>query len=495
MQRGLFFASVVLCILGAALPAPGEPGEGRNFYNLGVFAYEDGAFDDAEFNLLRAVQLEPDNPYIHHYLGKTYLTRGWLPKAEVHLSRAWEIDPEIPELRSDLAALHFQQSNYTRAAALYGEVAEQDPSDVLANYNAGISLFREDRFEAAAGRLLEAADRSPSVRGNAYYYVGLCYQELGEIDQAAEKFAYVRDHAESSSLRKSAENALWALKARARAERRFRFYGRLGAGYDDNVRLSPGDEDLAAKEGDAYLQAYLSGRYDLVRGDVTTFGVGYNHSQTVYEDLTEFNLIGATPNLYAQVRHRALTYGFRYLPSFYWLDGDTYLQRHQLRPELQWKLGKRVVSLLAYAYERDDYQSDDGRDGDAHLGSLDLVYGFGGRTTFLRLGGTYKSRSADSPDQEYQQWTARGGLGFELLAGVQATVKARYYWKDYDNVDSDFETRREDRNLQAGLTLERALFTDWLGWLVEYSYTRSDSNIDSFDYDRNQVSLSLTARY
>lgn len=495
MQRGFFVAFIALITLGASTPAPCGQEQGRNFYRLGVFAYEDGAYADAEIQLLQAAELDPENPAIQHYLGKTYLTLGRLPEAQTHLSQARRIDPDLPGLKSDLAALHFRQADYAEAAALYGELAREETSNVLASYNAGISLYRQERFGEALEQLLEAAERSPSVQANAFYYVGLCYQELGDTAKAAEKFTHVRDHSQNDSLRKSAENALWALKARTRSERRLRFYGRLGGGYDDNVRLAADDDDIAAREGDSFLRAHLSGRYDLVRGDSAVAGLGYSHYQTVYQDLAAFNLIGATPTLYAKLRSGAFSLGFRYSPSFYWLDGDSYLHRHQLRPELRWKIRDRLVSLLAYAYQRDDHRIDDDRDGAAHLGSLDLVHGFGGRKTFVRAGATYKMRTADSPDQEYRQWAVRGGVGFGLFAGIQAALKTRYRGKNYDNVDTDFDQRREDRNFQAGVTLEGHLFADWLGWLLEYGYTRNQSNVDSFDYDRNQVGLSLTARY
>ncbi len=76
-----------------------EGEEGRAYYDLGVFAYEDGDYEDAENNLTKALEFNPFNPFYNHYLGKTYLKKERYQEAENYLTIAWKISPDIPGLR------------------------------------------------------------------------------------------------------------------------------------------------------------------------------------------------------------------------------------------------------------------------------------------------------------------------------------------------------------------------------------------------------------
>ncbi len=486
---------VLACLAGTASAAV-QHGDGRSHYYLGVFAHEDGAYQAAEEHLRAALDREPDNPYYQHYLGKTALKLRQYDEALSYLQAAWETDPDIPGLKVDLAATRFELRQFGPASELYVEVVAEDASNVLAAYNAGISLYREARYREAIDYLERAAAGSASVRDNAVYYAGVCYQRLGMLDEAIDKLEYVRDRAASASLRASAENALWAIKAQAREEQRLRLLAKLSFGYDDNVRLAPDIADgLGAGQGDYFFAGSLSGSYDLLRAGGFTLGAGYNHYQTAYTDLDEYDLVSATPNLYARYRARPFTFGLRYLPSFYWLDKDRYLTRHEVRPSVQWRLRKNLVTAATYAYQDEDYDQDDGRDGQAHLGSLDLAYNFGGRKNYLRVGGEFKDKSADAPDQEYEQWTARVGVSLGLPLGLGLGLKGRYYSKKYQAADPVFGFRRSDDYWEGAVSVEHRFFADWLGVVGEFTYVDNDSNIVVYDYVRRIGTLSLTARY
>jgi len=74
----------------------------RAYYDLGVFAYEDADYKDAEENLLKALEFLPGNPSYNHFLGKIYLKTEQYSEAEIFINKAWNVKPELPGLEYDM---------------------------------------------------------------------------------------------------------------------------------------------------------------------------------------------------------------------------------------------------------------------------------------------------------------------------------------------------------------------------------------------------------
>ena len=73
MQRALNYVSVILVVLFFFLPANAAEEGGGAYYDLGVFAYEDGDYEVAEKNLLKAADLEPNNNLIKIMLANFFI--------------------------------------------------------------------------------------------------------------------------------------------------------------------------------------------------------------------------------------------------------------------------------------------------------------------------------------------------------------------------------------------------------------------------------------
>jgi tetratricopeptide (TPR) repeat protein len=467
----------------------------RNYYYLGVFSYEDGAYEDAEDKFLKALDIDPANPDYNHELGKTYLRMGRYADAEIRLKAALQVDPDIPELKYDLASAQQKTGRRNEADRLFQEIAKEEPSNVLAKYHAGISLYRQGRCTEAIEYLLEAAEKSSTIRHNGHYYIALCYYSMGKTDEAIAILELLRDHAGAESLRKSAANVLEEIENRERASKHYSIFAKVGYGYDDNVKLAPQDEDIVSDEADFFAMGYVSGSYNFFDGKSFKIGAGYIHYQTRYNDLEEFDLIGSTGNLYAKYTYSKVTFSLNYLPSFYWLDWNNYLRRHQIRPMLVWKISSTFASALTYNYNLDKYFQDSGRNGHSNNITWDGIYNVRGGRVFLLAGAGFRAKSASSPDQDYDQLTARLGITAHLPWGVLLNLKGKYYKRDYDNVDSFFGVKREDDNYQGSISFWRELYYKWLGLSFTFDYTDNHSNINDFTYDRRITSLSLTAKY
>jgi tetratricopeptide (TPR) repeat protein len=490
---GLAVLFATLCPLSWA----GTDG-GRAHYDAGVFAHAEGDFASAEAHFQKALSFAPRNPYYHHYLGKTYLDTARLAEAAGPLEEAWRIDPGISGLRHDLATLCFRTGRFRDAIGHYEAILADDPSAVLARYYLGISYLRDGQYASALDHLRRAAEQSPTIRDNGDYHAGICYQELGRWEKAVEKFTHVRDHAASASLRESAQRRLTVLE-RQKAKP-YRLYLQTGYMSDSNVLLEAVGQDLPSRKKDGALLGYVAGRWDLFTADTWTLGAGYSHYHLDYQRQDDFDLSASLPQIYLRKRFEPLAVCLTYTPHYYWLGGDDYLMKHEIRPDLVWRLTPRLSARLAYAYEVKKYFQTTDLSGHAHRFDVDLSWTLG-QGLELHGGGGHEVNSADVPAQDYDRTQLRLGAVASLPWALRLHVMGKYTIKDYASPNPALgDLVREEQTLEGLANLSRRLLWDWLRIAAEYRFTRNDANIrfnkvDIFDYDRHQATLSLTASF
>jgi tetratricopeptide (TPR) repeat protein len=493
MSRSFKFVFVFSLVLLLAVATAAEEA-GRAYYDLGVFAYDDGDYGEAEKSLKAALTFMPDNPSYNHYMGKTYLKMKRYDEALAHLKPAYDVNPEVPGLKYDLALGFFQVQDYAKAADLFEDVFQEDPSNVLALYHTGVSLYMQKEHSKALDYLINASEKSPSIKAMGYFYAGICHQKMGDMENAVKKLEYVKYNAKEASLRESAVQRLEAIEKQKKLKP-YSVYMKLGIQYDDNVVLEPVDEDVVADEEDWMAVLYFSGRYNVVNRQDYILGAGYNHYQTWHEDLDEYDLTGSILDLYATYRFNPFTFGFTYSPNYYWLDSDSYIMKHHLKPEVSYKINENLVTKLSYSYYRNKYFEDEDRDGHTHEGFLNFYYRLGGQMGYLFGGLGYEDVTASHPDQYFGQLKTRlgGSLNMPLELVFNATLK--FYRKDYDNVNSIFGVSREDNKYNILVSLSRKLVYDWLRIVGEYSYTKNDSNISDYEYKRHVANLSVAVSF
>ncbi len=490
MQRALSYVSVILFVLVLFLPAYAEEEPGGAYYDLGVFAYEDGDYKVAEKHLLKALELDPDNPFYSHFLGKIYLKTARYQEAMNYLDAAWKANPDLSELKYDMAFLNFKMSNYSKAADLFTEIVDEDPSNLLPHYF--------ELYQIALDHFLAAAEETPADKANSSYYAGVCYWKTGKNEKAVEKFEYVRDDAESGLLRDNAVELLRMIKketAGVADEPSYGLYLRVGHYYDDNVPLEPLYDDFYTDEDDYVTNVVLSGKYNFVNKKTHIIGAGYTHYQTWYNELSEYNLTGSIGKLYAKYFSEPFTFGLSYIPSYYWLDSEGYLRRHKLTPDIVWECTDKLLTKLSYSYYDDENFLNDNRDGDTHEVFLDAYYSILAKKAYLFAGVGYEDNAASHPDQEYDRLQTKLGLSLTLQWDVELKLTGEYQEKRFDNVDTFYGVERDDTKYNGSVSLSRKLFCDWLSALAEFKYTKSESNIKELEYERKVAGLSLTATY
>ncbi len=467
----------------------------HNYYGLGVFAYEEGNFTEARDLLLKAVVLDPENARANFYLGQAYVKLAQPDKAEHYLTTALSLDPQVPGLKYSLGILFYQINDYEQARQKFEEVVAGNPSDILAIYYSGMSLYKLEQYDAAGGLLIEAAQMSPSIEANGYYYAGVCNYQLRRLDEAVKQFEHVMEIADSEDLKDNAR--LWAqtIKKNQAAVKPYSLYLKTGYLYDDNVVLEPADRDIVSDESDSAFLLYFSGKYDLIDDRQLRSGIGYSHYQTWYQDLDEYDLTGSIGNVYLNYKFcESVTMGVKYLPTYYWVDSESYLMQHQVKPSALWMIDNFNAVDFSYSYYRNNYFTDNSRDGHSNEMTADYSHGFSSLDGFMFCGIGFEVYSAFEKDQDYRELKTRLGISYDVFDQTNITVYGNYYGKQYDARDLTYKVKRDDSRYFASASITRNIWKQWLNVSAEYTYTKNNSNIADFDYERNAILLSVSVK-
>jgi len=462
-----------------------------DYFDLGVFAFEDLDYKGAIYNFNKALDLDKKNPLYYQYIGKTYLQLDNYKKANIFLTKAFKINPDLPEIIYDIALLKYQKELYSDAAELFIKVYNEDSKNVLAAYHAGICLFKIEKYKKAQKYFLLVAEKSPNIRDNAYYYAGICFQKTGNIDKAISFMVKVRDSSKIDNLKKYAQKWIDALYFKKQKDRKFNVFAHFAFLYDDNVRAYPEDEYYSEKKEDLLIRAYFKFDYKIKQDDNLIFGSAYSHFQTLHFDLNEFDVIGSILNLYASYKiDKNLLYSFKYSPSYNYLDYSKYIARQTIENSLLWTVNDELTTKFTYKYYIDNYFENSGRDANTNDIAIDLRYRIKNYVLFAQFNAV--DTSSSYIEYNYEQLKTDLGLQFNIFEKLNVMFNTKYYDKRFESYE--LENKRKDIKLDT----ELRLFIDFKNKFtagIEYQHTKNNSNNNAYDYRRNIIGILLSTRF
>lgn len=475
-------------------------------YALGLAALAARQPAEAVFALTRVLMNDPGHVEARLALARAYVHLGDLGSARREIA-AVTTEAEVPPA---LAAI---LERYVAAldAALADRAAALDTAIADSAYYRGVTLLDAGRATEAAEVLRGIVEAHPDHLP-ARAELGRAYASQGDFAAARRELAMVADQdTVPAEVRDSMDRYIAALDARLDAQRRTRVSGyvRVRSGYDSNVNNATDEERILipafaalglgtlsadareqedgfaetsarlsvvhATSGRARLVADLSANvrnnFDEVRFDQTTFGgsLGYGW-ETANGSVT---LAGQAQTF--RVDHEVFRNAFGVLAG--------------------WRTRTRGGKDLSLNLQFSDLDFPDNDTRDAHRGALGATVGaaVAAGHTYL-FGGAYAGReeTTDGRFDHLSQWFMGARAGVETrtsdrLALFAAIVAERQI---YDEDEPVFMTARRTwrADLRGGLRYRLSRDIDLL---VEAGYTRADSNIVLFDYDRVTASMRI----
>ena len=130
--------------------AAGLPERWSLFYDRGVSLERSGQWQRAEPDLLKALELKPDQPMVLNYLGYAWIDRGEnLERGLKMIEKAVELRPEDGYIVDSLGWAHYRMGDYPGAVRQLEKAIELVPEDPTINDHLGDAYWQ-------TGRLVEA---------------------------------------------------------------------------------------------------------------------------------------------------------------------------------------------------------------------------------------------------------------------------------------------------------------------------------------------------
>jgi tetratricopeptide (TPR) repeat protein len=128
------------------LHAAGSPERWSLFYSRGISFERAGQWSKAEADLLRALELKPDQPLVLNYLGYSWIDRGvHLRRGLQMIEKAVDLRPEDGYIVDSLGWAHYRLGDYGTAVEYLEKAVELVPDDPTINDHLGDAYWQSGR--------------------------------------------------------------------------------------------------------------------------------------------------------------------------------------------------------------------------------------------------------------------------------------------------------------------------------------------------------------
>jgi tetratricopeptide (TPR) repeat protein len=119
------------------------------------------------------------------------MANSYSEKARYYFENLLKDDPSRLDIKNKLAMTYISSDNPMQGINLLREILEADPENENGLFNMGILAIQSGQYERAGERFKNLVSLYPQNL-RAQFYLGLCYFELGEKDNAIRQFELVK---------------------------------------------------------------------------------------------------------------------------------------------------------------------------------------------------------------------------------------------------------------------------------------------------------------
>lgn len=516
------FLWAIWAVLAQAAAAQ-VPNETHDFsMTKGVVEFGRGHYEQAANFFEQARQATPGDPEASEYLGQTLLRLKRYSEAEGLFHDVTVSHPTRAQSWLGLAIAQSQLGKYHEALKSLEQAQTLDPQNPLIYFYQGVVSHELKSFNQSSALFSRAMALSPDLTPTVRYYTGMSYYERGLIDQAQKELeAAIAAGEPESDVARAARAILEQRTAAPKGPKQWDLSLSVSGQYDSNVVLlpigvqPPGGSSGISQKDDFRTTYYARGEYRLIQNSLWTTGIAYGFYQSLQVKLTAFNIQDHAPSVFVQRQFGMVTARLQYAFDYVRVGQEPFLLSNAVQPIIVVAEGDSYFTQIQLRYQNKDFQDDQFagnsfRDGKNWLAGVTQYAYFDNGKGYLRLAYTFDTDVTgggspavatpgvqSSADWDYKAHRVAIGLGVPEFWTLKPSFAFDYYRLNYENPNSfspDGTTKRRDNVLFFTATIGRSL-ADWLTISAEYNYTRDQSNIAVFAYNRSIFSLTLSSRF
>jgi tetratricopeptide (TPR) repeat protein len=145
-----------------ALPNPNDKDTWVNYYFRGICEERSKQWSNAEVDMKKALELQPEQPHVLNYLGYSWIDQGInLDEAMKMIKRAVELRPDDGYIIDSLGWAYYRTGNFEDAVKTLERAIEQKAEDPTINDHLGDAYWRVGRRLEAQFQWAHARDLKP----------------------------------------------------------------------------------------------------------------------------------------------------------------------------------------------------------------------------------------------------------------------------------------------------------------------------------------------
>jgi tetratricopeptide (TPR) repeat protein len=391
-------------------------------------------------------------------------------------------------------------NQFSEALELLNKALEAAPDDPEALFYSGVALSRMGDHEKAE-KLFSKVLRNKEYTANAYLELGRIYFTQGMCSKSIRYLKKYLKFEPESSLAAYAGNMIDECRTAMQGGEEDdvnRLTVTAGVEYDSNVILESDNPPIVRpREDDWRAVGLVDARAVLYKNDVLKVKGKYKLYQSAHQHLSTFNvnyhLVSPSIELtVSDLIKPSIGYRLEYIPYF---GGDDYGRFHTAFAKVKIRETDRHSLDGIYEYRDITYWNTRAFTGNALRTGHQNTAGVRQHFTYNRLDGNvyyfYDDKRASANHWSYI--ADRGGIMVQYKISDPLRVKgsAEFMKRDYRGIVPGTGLIRSDDTQHYTLSLQYQL-NEKMALTFTERFTKNDSNIVSYDYDRNVLGLLFT---
>ena len=502
-------SALVVCMSGTARASE----QSELLYSRGLVDFNAGRYQDALQLFNQAVTADPADVYARYYRGVAEARLEKYSAAVEDLRAVLAAKPNLDQGALELGIALTQTGQYKEAVPLLEQAKRNSALDAEASFFLGLAQLRLSQPDAARQNFQHAAAVDPQLAVSARYYQGVIDYQAQNSSAAQAHFEYVVSTSPDSEMGKDAATFLERIKKGVPSvDRPYTLFGAAGFIYDSNVQLAPLDGDIKRQAGignqeDGAFTILAGGAYAPWRTEHAMLSIGYSFFQSLYFQLTDFDLQNHRPSVQLAFDTGPVRYGILGQYDYYLQSTNSFMQQGTALPWASVGEGTLGRTEVFFRLRYRDYleHAFSGIESPGSQVDLTELNGFNyapGARQYLYLGAEERyvflgyrwdreSPTKSSGDQfGYDGNEVSSGVGWLWPFQIATELQFSYRYENYQQASNG----RHDNEYLLIASADKGL-TDLLHVTLAYFGDFNDSNQSAFTYNRNIVSLSLGVRY